>query len=953
MNATLRGIAFLLLPITVTAGTTISPGHPELLQQGILDAYNAGQKSVVVPAGVYQVPSVNGKHLEFDNLNNFEIDARGATFVLEDVTAAGIIFYSCNGVYFHGATVYYATPPFSQGVVRAVASDASSIDIQIEQGYPTNLDDPKYFTPNIAGHLFDSTTRWWKRNANGDLYGTATQRLGTDTFRVFTPSFGGAVGDLIGFRPGTGGSIFDVEASSRMALSDLTILNSLFGGIFEQDSGGLGANAYTNITIKRGNRPANAVTDPLFSTSADGIHSTKARTGPRIENCSFESMTDDGIAIHGVYSWVMESSGNSVIVSYTGTTPNFQVGDTLQLIDTNDQPAGQAVVTGVTYLPAYTSTLKSARQTLRDFTVGPYYQLNLDRNVTAGFDYLAGNPGASGSGFVLLNNTIRNHRARGIIVKADNGTIQGNVIDGSTLAGIKAGPEFWWGEAGYVHNLVIEGNTINNVGYTGGGQAGILIAPDQGLTPPGGYQNITIDGNTFSNFDVPAIFLSSASAVTISNNIFTNLQNAVPFNPDYLGQNVLRGTLVFVAQSTGVQFKGNSLSQLGPVNAFFVEALPSASVSGVASVTPIASSDTDFSGTQRASGWNYGYFASGNVNAFTLLPTYDSTNARWQHTTFGPPWTALWSYSGFHPNGSDSGSEEWATRRWTSSLAGAATILGHLAKTDTSPNSPGVYGRIYVNHELLYEHFLQGTDGTGVDYSFNISLKNGDTIDFAVAPNGVEFDDATRFSSSILSTALLSQTITFGALNSVVFGAAPFPITATASSGLAVSFASTTTLVCTVSGSTVTVVAAGTCSITASQSGSANYAAAIPVTQSFTVNPATPAFFTGEVSLGSGVYYLQFADGNLLGYYSFVGSSIFYHYDMGYEAFVAGSGADTYLYDFASGHWWYTSSTLFPDLYDFTLNAWIYYFPNTKNPGHYSTNPRYFANLTNGQIFQM
>jgi hypothetical protein len=49
----------------------------------------------------------------------------------------------------------------------------------------------------------------------------------------------------------------------------------------------------------------------------------------------------------------------------------------------------------------------------------------------------------------------------------------------------------------------------------------------------------------------------------------------------------------------------------------------------------------------------------------------------------------------------------------------------------------------------------------------------------------------------------------------------------------------------------------------------------------------------------------------------------------------------------------YTSSTLFPYLYDFTLNNWLYYFPNTTNPGHYTTNPRYFSDLTTGKIISM
>jgi hypothetical protein len=114
-----------------------------------------------------------------------------------------------------------------------------------------------------------------------------------------------------------------------------------------------------------------------------------------------------------------------------------------------------------------------------------------------------------------------------------------------------------------------------------------------------------------------------------------------------------------------------------------------------------------------------------------------------------------------------------------------------------------------------------------------------------------------------------------------------------------------------------------------------------------------PEFFTGEVSLGSGVYYLQFPNGNLFGYYNLANFPIFYHYDMGFEAFVDGGNGAAYLYDFTSGHWWYTSSSLFPNLYDFTLGNWLFYLPASGNPGHYTTDPRFFSDLTTGIIIKM
>jgi uncharacterized repeat protein (TIGR01451 family) len=114
-----------------------------------------------------------------------------------------------------------------------------------------------------------------------------------------------------------------------------------------------------------------------------------------------------------------------------------------------------------------------------------------------------------------------------------------------------------------------------------------------------------------------------------------------------------------------------------------------------------------------------------------------------------------------------------------------------------------------------------------------------------------------------------------------------------------------------------------------------------------------PSFFAGEASLGEGVYFLQFANGNLFGYYNFPAFSILYHYDLGFESFIDGGNGAVYLYDFSSGHWFYTSSSLFPYLYDFTLNSWLYYMPAANNPGHYTTNPRSFSNLTTGKIFTM
>src|SRR6266478_4036547 len=72
------------------------------------------------------------------------------------------------------------------------------------------------------------------------------------------------------------------------------------------------------------------------------------------------------------------------------------------------------------------------------------------------------------------------------------------------------------------------------------------------------------------------------------------------------------------------------------------------------------------------------------------------------------------------------------------------------------------------------------------------------------------------------------QTITFGGLASKTFGDAPFAVSATASSGLAVSF-SILSGPATISGNTVTITGVGTVTVRASQAGDSNWNAATTV----------------------------------------------------------------------------------------------------------------------------
>ncbi len=101
---------------------------------------------------------------------------------------------------------------------------------------------------------------------------------------------------------------------------------------------------------------------------------------------------------------------------------------------------------------------------------------------------------------------------------------------------------------------------------------------------------------------------------------------------------------------------------------------------------------------------------------------------------------------------------------------------------------------------------------------------------YAAAP-----DISRSFQANPVQKPPVAQKIVFGPPSPVAVGV-PVTLSASASSGLPVSFSSDPPSVCTVTDSTARTVAAGTCTITASQAGNARYAAAPDVSRSFRVN---------------------------------------------------------------------------------------------------------------------
>ena len=171
--------------------------------------------------------------------------------------------------------------------------------------------------------------------------------------------------------------------------------------------------------------------------------------------------------------------------------------------------------------------------------------------------------------------------------------------------------------------------------------------------------------------------------------------------------------------------------------------------------------------------------------------------------------------------------------------AANTTSVGTVAATDadagttlsdwtiTEGNGDGIFAINSSTGEITV------TDNTKLDYETRTSYYLTVTVS-----DGSHTSSSETISITVNDVFEKSdQNITFSQLADLTYGDSDFNLTATASSGLPVSYSSANTSVATINGNTVTIMGTGSTTITASQGGNASYNAATDVQQVLIVRP--------------------------------------------------------------------------------------------------------------------
>ena len=483
------------------------------LEAIILKTYSEGSHDITIAPGTYRVLGGAQCAIDLDHWTNAVLRAENVTLIFEALDKLPIRLEDCDGVTLQGGTFRFAEPSFTQGRITAIGSDDTGkyIDWQVDAGYPV-FDVSKSFF-DVA----DQHTRLLK-TGTGDISAGNVQSLGNGRFRLRQlrglPS-PAAVGDwLFTQRPGGGNSVIHLDGCAHCVMRGVTLQNAGFAAFFE--TGGGGGNQYLQCRVAPGPKPPGATEPQLVGCGADGFHSAGTRVGPTLVDCTWEGLLhDDCIAIHGLLQKVVRSEGRKLVME-KGNRAGFAVGDPVR-ISARDGYIGEFKCV--------------AMRVLED--EGGLLELTLNQESDAPAGAEASNPRCNGAGFQILNCTLGNTRSRGILVKGDNGLIEGCAITGCGMSAISIGPEYYWREGDYSESVTVRGNFLRN-NVLNGGAEGVVYVHGEGAI---GNRNITIDGNNFDrNYGQNDIYIEDTDSALILGNHF--FQTTVPL-PEGRGRNVL------------------------------------------------------------------------------------------------------------------------------------------------------------------------------------------------------------------------------------------------------------------------------------------------------------------------------------------------------------------------------------------------------------------------------
>jgi len=500
----------------------------------ILERAKTNDIHLIFEKGVYRfMPDYAiGKYLEITNhgngykriifnFNGFRsvtIEGNGSEFIFHGQVMP-FLFEDCNSVNVNGLIIDWDIPFTFLGEVTGVNEEEGWRDIKpFKEGFSWRIRNGKLEFPNIDGFSYsilgstlafdarekrpvhgawdiDSDPRWVEELPNGNL------RF-HEALKHYPP-----VGSLLSSKGDREhdryAPAFDFKSSSNIELNGIVVHHALgMAFLFERSE---------NIRLINSGVYLREVTNRVISSTADATHFCNCKGSILIENCRFENMLDDGTNVHGTYVVVDE-----VIDTYTIRTKlmhfeqrGFEFAAPLDELWIIRQPSPERSETAVV------SKIKVINEEFTEIS----FDSELPDGVKPGdiLENKTWNPE-----FTMRGCTIRNHRARNVVLKTPLKTvIEENNFSSMMSSVFLRGETFFWFESGAVNDVLLQNNTFDYCAYSGSEHSVLNITPRLGKSFDQSIifdRNIRFINNTIHTFGNRIVSADRVDGLVIKNN---------------------------------------------------------------------------------------------------------------------------------------------------------------------------------------------------------------------------------------------------------------------------------------------------------------------------------------------------------------------------------------------------------------------------------------------------
>ncbi len=795
---------------TVGSGTwSVTSGGPTI-QNGSLNTYSSGSATMTTALGTYSTTLAAGKILD-------------VTFATLDPSPGVFFNAGWTGIsVYAGATeqIYLGNSSSKWGITGAALSNIAQTVTPSQ-----TVDQTVHFT-----YAYDTGAWTYQVGAANVLSGTATNHLALSAVRIGAGNSGSTYANI---------NVDSIKIAVGVAGTSQTVT---FG---TAPSVNVGATGTVSATATSGLTPTFTSTTPAVCTV-----SGSAVTGVTTGTCTVAA-NQAGNATYNVAPQVTQNiiigMGSQTIAF--GTAPTIVVGGTGTVTATGgasgnavtftSTTTGVCTVSGSTVTGVTTGTCTVAANQAGNATYNAAPQVTQNITIGLGSQTIAfGNPGAQATGTTpTLTATATSSLAptftsatAGVCTITSSGLLTLLTPGTCTINADQAGNANYNSAAQIARSFTVYASAATVFQDDFAAANGTALS---GRTPTvgSGTWSVTSGGPTIQNGSLNTYSSGSATMTTALGTYSTTLGAGKILDVTFATLDPSPGVF-FNAGWTGISLFSGATEQLYLGNSSSQWGITGAALSNIAqTVTPsqTVAQTVHFTYVYDTGAWTY------QVGAANVLSGTATNNLALSAVRIGA---------------GNSGSTYANINVDSIKIAVGVAGTSQTVTFGTAPSvNVGATGTISATATSgLTPTFTSTTPAVCTVSGSTVTGVTAGTCTVAANQAGnATYNAATQVTQNITVAAGKSnQTITFGTAPTVNVGSTG-TVTATATSGLASTFTSTTPTYCTVSGSTVTGVAAGLCTIAADQAGNASYNAATQVTQSFTIMP--PTIFD---TLGSG-----------------------------------------------------------------------------------------------------